>query len=139
MPKGVELSNTLGEALIARGKRAAAESAFVRATSGHASDSLTAALHIAELHYNSGNRDRAMKEFDHFIDVYNRTLGTGLTSDELVAVATAVEYLGAKDPELFKDALKAFDRATEADGSNNDAKVKLGELFLSKYNFDDAQ
>jgi tetratricopeptide (TPR) repeat protein len=50
-----------------------------------------------------------------------------------------VQYLGAENPELFKDALKAFDRAVQEDPTNSDAKVKLGELFLSKYNFDDAQ
>ena len=136
---GQEMANTLGEVLILRGKSAAAESAFTRATSEHASDSLTAALNLAVLHYDRGEHDRALKEFDHFIDIYNATLGANLTSDELVAVATAVEYLGVNDPELFKDALKAFDRAISADPMNLDAKDELGELFLRKYNFDDAQ
>ena len=122
-----------------RGKRAPAESAFVRAGAEHAPDSLTAALNLAVLHFDRGERDRAMKEFDHFIDVYNASGGANLTSDELVAVATAVEYLGANDPQLFKDALKAFDRALSTDPLNADAKVKLGELFLRKYNFADAQ
>ncbi len=136
---GKELWNTLGEVLLVRGKRAPAESAFVRAGAEHASDSLTAALNLAVLHYDRGERDRAMKELDHFIDIYNASGGANLTSDELVAVGTAVEYLGANDPQLFKDALKAFDRAISEDPSNADAKVKLGELFLGKYNFDDAQ
>jgi tetratricopeptide (TPR) repeat protein len=136
---GNDLLNTLGEVLLVRGKRAPAESAFVRAGAEHASDSLSAAVNLAVLHYERGERDRAMKEFDHFIDVYNATSGSGLTSDELVAVATAVEYLGANDPQLFKDALKAFDRAIGADPANADAKVKLGELFLRKYNFEEAQ
>ena len=134
---GTALWNPLGEVLMIRGKRAAAESAFVRAQAGP--DSLTASLNLAVLHYDRGERDRAMKEFDRFIDVYNRTAGANLSSDELVAVATAVEYLGANDPQLFKDALKAFDRAISEDPENADAKVKLGELFLGKYNFDDAQ
>ncbi|MEP6496232.1 MAG: tetratricopeptide repeat protein [bacterium] len=136
---GGEVWNTLGEVLQLRGKRAAAESAFVRAGADHASDSLTAALNLAVLHFDRGDRDRAMKEFDRFIDVYNKSAGGGLTSEELAAVATAVEYLGANDPQLFKDALKAFDRAVSADPSNADAKVALGELFLRKYNFADAQ
>ena len=80
-----------------------------------------------------------MKEFDRFIDIYNRTAGQGLTSEELVDVATAVQYLGVDNPQLFKDALKAFDRAVQEDPTNADAKNKLGELFLSKYNFDEAQ
>jgi len=136
---GKQLWNTLGEVLLVRGKRAAAESAFVRAGAEHASDSLTAAVNLAVLHYDRGERDRAMKEFDHFIDVYNSTAGADLSSDDLVAVATAVEYLGANDPQLFKDALKAFDRALGADPANSDAKNKLGELFLRKYNFEEAQ
>src|SRR5690242_663212 len=136
---GKDLLNTLGEILLVRGKRAPAESAFVRARAEHASDSLTAAVNLAVLHYEHGERERAMKEFDHFIDVYNATSGAGLTSEELVAVATAVEYLGANNPQLFKDALKAFDRALGADPTNADAKVKLGELFLRKYNFEEAQ
>jgi cellulose synthase operon protein C len=136
---GKDLWNTLGEVLLLRGKRAPAESAFVRASAEHASDSLTAAVNLAVLHYDRGERDRAMKEFDRFIDVYNASAGSGLSSDELVAVATAVEYLGANDPQLFKDALKAFDRALGADPANADAKVKLGELFLRKYNFEEAQ
>ncbi len=137
--QGKEMWNTLGEVFLVRGQRADAESAFVRARAEHASDSLTAALHLAELRYDRGERDSAMKEFDRFIDVYNASAGDNLTSAELVDVATAVEYLGDKDPELFKDALKAFDRAIELDPLNEDAKDKLGELFLKKYNFDDAE
>lgn len=136
---GSALWNPLGEVLLMRGKRTEAESAFAHARTDHAPDSLTAALNLAVLHYDRGERDRAMKEFDHFIDVYNASAGADLTSEDLVAVATAVEYLGANDPQLFKDALKAFDRALSVDPSNVDAKVKLGELFLRKYNFADAQ
>jgi tetratricopeptide (TPR) repeat protein len=100
---GVAMWNTFGEVLLLRGKRAAAESAFVRAANGP--DSLTAALNLAIIHYDRGERDRAMKEFDRFIDVYNKSGGSALNSEELVAVARAVEYLGATDPQLFKDAL----------------------------------
>jgi len=136
---GAQLWNTLGEVALIRGKRAAAESAFVRAGAEHANDSLTAALNLAVLHFNRGERDRATKEFDRFIDAYNASGGANLTSEELVAVATAVEYLGADNPQLFKDALKAYDRALLADPLNADARVKMGELFLRKYNFADAQ
>ncbi len=137
--RGAELWNSLGEVLLLRGKREAAESAFVKAGAMHASDSLSAALNLAVLHYDRGERDRAMKEFDHFIDVYNSSGGSDLSGKDLVAVATAVRYLGANDPQLFKDALKAFDRAIAVDGDDAEARVRLGELFLEKYNFDDAQ
>ena len=110
----MNLPPRFGEILIARGKRAAAESAWVRAVTGHASDSLTAAVNLAVLHYDEGDRDRAMKEFDRFIDVYNSS-SDHLTSQEFTAVAIACRYLGENDPQLFKDALKAFDRAISAD------------------------
>ncbi len=137
--RGAEMWNTLGEVLLLRGKRAPAESAFVRAVAEHASDSLTASYNVAVLHYDRGDRERAMTEFDRFIDVYNAAGGQNLTSDELAAVAGAVEFLGARDPQLFKDALKAYDRALATDPGNINAKLRLGELFLRKYNFSDAQ
>ena len=136
-PKGAALWNPLGEVLVMRGKRAAAESAFVRAQS--TPDSLIASLNLAVLHYDRGERDRAMKEFDRFIDVYNRSLGNDLSSDDLMAVAIACEYLGENDPQLFHDAQKAYDRSTSVDPTNDVAKIRLGELFLEKYNFDEAQ
>ncbi len=136
-PKGAILWNPLGEVLVTRGKLASAESAFVRAQA--TPDSLIASLNLAVLHYDRGERDRAMKEFDRFIDVYNRSLGNDLTSDDLMAVAVACEYLGENDPQLFHDAQKAYDRSTSVDPTNDAAKVRLGELFLQKYDFDDAQ
>jgi tetratricopeptide (TPR) repeat protein len=136
---GAILWNTLGEVLLTRGRLAAAESAFTKARTEHAPDSLVATINLAKLRFERGERDAAMKEFDKFIDIYNASGGANLTSEELVAVATAVEYLGQNDPQLFKDALRAYDRALSVDPLNSDARVKLGELFLGKYNFADAQ
>ncbi|MFL5615508.1 MAG: tetratricopeptide repeat protein [Gemmatimonadaceae bacterium] len=141
-PNGVQLQNTLGEILHERGKNAEAEQAFARARSGKASDSLTAALNLAVLHYERGDRDVAMKEFDHFIDVYNGARAPSLTAADLTAVAIACRYLGATNPQLFKDALKAFDRAIQEGGetpAGDDARVALGQMFLEKYNSADAQ
>lgn len=137
-PGGQELLNTLGEVLLARGRRVAAESAFVRADAMHASDSLTARLNLAIARYDDGDRDAALREFDRFIDVYNQHAGQ-LTSRQMTAVAIAVERLGETNPELFKDALRAFDRAIALDGDNFEARDALGEMFLAKYNGADAQ
>jgi tetratricopeptide (TPR) repeat protein len=109
----------------------------VRAATGP--DSLTAALNLAIIHYDRGERDRAMKEFDHFIDVYNKSGGSALNSEELVAGRARGRVPRRDHPQLFKDALKAYDRAISEDPNNLDAKIRLGELFLGKYNFDDAQ
>ena len=140
--KGNELWTTLGEVLHTRGRNADAEQAFARARSSHASDSLTAALDLAVLHYERGDRDQAMQEFDRFIDVYNKTGGSSLSASDLTAVAIACRYLGATNPQLFKDALKAFDRAIQEGADTpegDDARIALGEMFLEKYNSADAQ
>lgn len=138
MPGGKLVLNTLGEIALLRGKRAAAESLFTRAIEQKAADSLSAKLNLAVLMFDRGDRARALEAFDKFIDVYNNYQST-LTSDDLVAVGLAVRYLGVRDPQLFKDALKAFDAALRLDPANDDARVKLGELFLEKYNHADAQ
>lgn len=138
MANGKVVFNTLGETLLERGKRAAAESMFVKAVDSKAADSLTARLNLGVLLYQRGERAKALAAFDKFIDVYNAS-ASALTSEELAAVGVAVKYLGVRDPQLFKDALKAFDGALRIDPANDDARVLLGELFLEKYNHADAQ
>ena len=137
-PQGREALTALGEVLHARGKLAAADSAFARARSENASDSLVAMLHTGQIQQARGENARAAQTFDRFIDVYNNRADQ-LTSREMMAVAMAVRELGSGNPELFKDALKAFDRALQLDAANIDARIALGELFLEKYNAAEAQ
>ena len=132
-----ELWNSLGEVLVTRGKLDEAATAFQQAMSGRASDSLTARLNLAILRFDRGERDAAMRDFDHFIDVYNR--GTRLTAEELMAVATACRYLGLERHQMFQDALKAYDRAIAADPQWLEPRVRVGELFLEKLNAPDAR
>jgi tetratricopeptide (TPR) repeat protein len=103
-----------------------------------AQDSLTTRLEQAIARHDRGERAEAAREFNRFIAIYNSG-ASRLTSQELVAVARAVTYLGADDPQLFKDALRAYDRAIAADPNNLDARVRLAELFLDKYNSGDAK
>jgi tetratricopeptide (TPR) repeat protein len=124
--------------LVERGRSAEAEDAFGRAVREGASDSLTAALDLALLHWRRGDRDVARRALDHFIDVWNERRAR-LTAPELVAVGTAVRILGADDPQLFKDALEAYDAAIAADPRWPEPRVLVGELFLEKYNAADAQ
>ena len=135
---GRELANTLGEVLAVRGKLTDAEAAFRRAMTDKASDSLTARLNLAILRFNRGEREPAMAEFDSFIDVYNDRRAQ-LTGPELMAVGVACRYLGLTDPQLFKDALRALDEAIAADSSDLEPRVRVAQLFLEKYNGDDAQ
>jgi tetratricopeptide (TPR) repeat protein len=135
-PRSPELLDTLGEVLAARGRMAEAEAAFKKAITGRAADALTAEVNLAILRFDRGEREEAMKGFGRLIDAYNH--GGRLGSEQLAAVAVACRYLGADDPQLFKDALKAFDEAIAADPDNVGARVALAELFLEKYNRADA-
>lgn len=125
----------VADALRARGRLDEAATWYERAAAGP--DSLPARLALAELQLLSGNRARASRELDAFIDVYNNATGT-LTSTDLAAIAGAVRQLGDEQPRLFRDALRAYDAAIAADSTNLDARIALGELFLEKYNGPDA-
>src|SRR5690606_20091723 len=80
----------------------------------------------------------AMRAFDRFIDVYNGA-GGRMSARDLVAVARAVTYLGRNDPALFQDALRAFDEAAAADPGWHEPRVRVGNLFLDKYDSPSAQ
>ncbi len=129
-----ELDNLLGRVLYETGRLDEAEAAFTAALG--ASDSLVARLNRAIVWHDRGEVDRAMREFDGFIDVYNGA--ASLSSAELTAVASAVRYLGDRDPVLFRDALRAYDEAIDADPGNLEPRLQLGEMFLQKYNGTDA-
>ena len=127
---------TLGEVLLARGRLDSAEAAFTRALGDGAADSVIAVLHLAELAERRGGRDVARRQYRTFMAFYNA--GPRRSSRELAAVARAVWHLGAEDPALFKDALRAYDEAIAADSANLEARVAEGNLFLDKYNGTDA-
>ncbi len=126
----------LGEVLLARGRLDSARAAFTRALADGTADSVVATLHLAELAERRGERDVARRQYRTFIAFYNA--GPRRSSRELAAVARAAWRLGAEDPELFKDALRAYDEAIAADSANLDARVAEGNLFLEKYNGPDA-
>lgn len=134
---GIQLANSLGEALERQGKTADAELQYQRASSG-ATDSLVARYNLGRVVWNRGQHAEALAQFDRFIDYYNNSAGR-LTSSELAAVGGALRYLGRRDPQLYRDALKAFDEAIAADTGNLAAQVQAGELFLEKYNSGDAR
>jgi tetratricopeptide (TPR) repeat protein len=136
-PDSSELDNLLGEILYETGRLESAEEAFEGAVAGGASDLLTAELNLAVAYFERGEREEALRRFDRFIDVYNSS--PSLSSEALTAVATACRYLGGLNPQLFKDALKAFDEAVAADRGNLEPRLRAGELFLEKYNSTDAQ
>jgi tetratricopeptide (TPR) repeat protein len=139
-----QLANSLGQVLMLRGKLDDAEAAFRRAVDGRASDANSARLHLALIDMERGRRDSALQGFDAFIDIYNNA--ERLTAQDLLAVAEAVRGLGVRDYRLFQDAMKALDEALKADDGNIDgspvaheARVRMGFLFLEKYNSSEAQ
>ncbi len=133
-----ELENVLGEALYAEGKLEEAEGAFRRSVEGGARDLQTARKNLGILEWNRGERDAALALFDSFIDLYNRS-GGGLSAEDLMAVGTAVRYLGVTNPALYQDALMAFDDAAAADPRDPRPELLTGELFLEKYRATDAR
>ncbi|MCC6318529.1 MAG: tetratricopeptide repeat protein [Gemmatimonadaceae bacterium] len=125
-----------GYALKARGRLAEAERAFQSAFQGP--DSLLARYEVALLAFERGEHAAAEQQFDRFIDIYNAHRAT-LTGSDLRAVAMACRMLGRNDPQLFKDALRAFDEANARDTLELEGLVQLGEMFLDKFNGQDAQ
>ena len=130
------LANALGEALYARGRRAEAEAAFARAVEAGGADAVRPRLNLAVAKWERGARAEALADFDAFIDLYNE--GRARTSDDVTAVGTAVAYLGKRDPQLFHDAVRAYEEAARIDPSNALPKLREGELFLAKYSSTEA-
>jgi tetratricopeptide (TPR) repeat protein len=132
------VANATGEALLRLGRLDEAEASFNQAAESDGPWTLTAQANLAELMFMRGRIDEAMREFDRFIDVYNGANGR-MSARDLVAVARAVTYLGRNEPALFQDALRAYDEAAAADPGWHEPKVRVGNLFLSKYDSPSAQ
>ena len=132
---GIRLA--LGSALAELGRHQEAEAALGAEVAAGGADRFPARAKLGELRLSAGDRDAAIAHFDAVIAGYNR--GETRRAADLVAVAVACRHLGAEDPQLFKDALQAFDEAIAADPRSVEARVALGELFLEKYNGTEAR
>jgi tetratricopeptide (TPR) repeat protein len=132
-----ELQTVLGETLERRGKLAEARQAYERALAAHASDSLTARLRLALLRDETGDRAGARPLLEQVANAAGR--GGTLSAEQLVAVGLAQRALGRDDPQRFRSALRAFDAAAAVDRADPTPRLLAGELFLDKYNGEDAQ
>src|SRR5690606_20435411 len=149
------LGTAYGEALLAQGKVADAERAFLLVVNGRsplesaqgtptlpaqipagAERALLAAGGIAGRRREHDRALGVVGRFDRFIDLYNA--GAARSSEALAAVGAAVSYLGRRDAQLFHDANRALGEAVDRDPANHDARVRQGILFLEKYNTTDA-
>ena len=137
-PSGAAVANATGGALVHLGRLDEAEAAFTAAIDARDAWSLTAQVNLAELLFERGRIDEAMSRFDRFIDIYNGADGR-MSARDLVAVGRAVRFLGRTDPDLFHDALRAFDEASSADPGWPEPRVRAGNIFLEKYDSPSAQ
>ncbi len=128
---------TLGEVLLARGQVAAADSAFRLAVARGAPDRPVAEVALATLQQGRGARDSARAAFRRVLADVGRSPAADVRA--LVAAGDAARALGAEDPELFKDALRLYDRAAAAGPTDPLPRLRAGDLFLEKYNAEDAQ
>jgi tetratricopeptide (TPR) repeat protein len=133
-PRDPELLYLRGESHLRRGAMEEAESDFgAAASAGH----LPALYRVGETLAVRGETDGAMGVFDTFIDAYNQ--GRARTPAELLAVGQAVARLGARDPSLFQDAVRAMEEALRLDPGFHPARVEMGMLFLAKYDSREAR
>ena len=128
--------NLLGDLLVELGRPAEAETAFIKALDLRALDSLSAEASLGILLFDRGLRTEANVRFEKLITAYNE--GRVRTARDLIAVGRACRYLGAFNPDSFKDALKAFDEAAPLD-ETHEARIHAGVLFLEKFNSTDAR
>ena len=126
-----------GRVALLGGDREGARQAFESARVARRGDALVASFELARLARDQGAIEQATTGFYAMIDAYNR--GAADTAEELVAVAEACQWLGRDDPELFKDALRAYDEAVALDPSWPVPRIRLGELFLEKYDSSQAR
>ncbi len=137
-PDGGAVGYHLGDALLRTGARDAAEAALEATVAAGGPWSLPAEAALARLAFHRGDITGATHRYDRFIDIYNSS-GGRLSAPALVAVGEAVAFLGREEPDLFQDALRAFDEAATRDPGYYEARVRAGDLFLDKYSSPEAK
>lgn len=135
---GPALATSLGEVLLLRGRIAPAESAFSAAIRGNLPGRWTAEAALAELALRRGDRALARRRADAVAAGYERS-GTRWPVEDVTAAGRAYAVLGEDDPEAVRAALRAFDAAIAADSSALEPRIRLGDLFLDRYNAPDAR
>lgn len=134
---GAPLSATLGDVLAWRGRLAAAESAYRAAIAANA-DRRVATVGLAEIAAWRGDRRGAFARADTIAAAFENRGRATWSSDDIEAAARAYLLLGS-DSRWVRSALGAFDEAVAEDSSNVDAMIRIGDLFLNKYNAPDAR
>ncbi len=131
------IGHGLGLALARSGRFELAEEVWRKVVQDAGPDDLMARIDLADLLEAGGRAEEAEQLASSLITAYNQRLE--LSSAELTAVARACQSLGRTDPQLFKDALKAYDEAIARDPENAEPRIRLAELFLEKYDSQQAR
>ena len=135
---GPPVAVNLGQVLRLRGRLAAAESVFSTVVEGNLPGRRVAEVELAELALGRGERTAALRRAAALATSYGRE-GDRWPYDDRVAAGRAYALLGEEDPEAVRSALAAFDDAVSADSAGLEAQLRVGDLFLEKYNAPDAR
>jgi tetratricopeptide (TPR) repeat protein len=127
----------LGEAAAQRGRLDRADSLFARAEAAPSAIRALARARRAELLSARGRGAAAAAAADRLATALENS--ETLPADDWLALGIAYQILGSTRPAQFKDALAAYDRAVAADSTMVAAHLRLGQLFLDKYNAPDAK
>lgn len=127
----------MAEAMALRGRLSEAERQFAEVAAGRGPDAALAAARQAEVMARGGRRRDALQQADRLATALEGR--RDLTSQEWLALGLAYQLLGSEESAQFRDALAALDRAIAADSALLEAQLRLGDLFLDKYNFPDAR
>ena len=124
-------------ALLAQGRLTEADSALARLSRLAGPDQRLAGASLAELRLRQGRRPEATDLAAGLVGSANDA--SNLAARDWLALGIAERVLGESDPQRFKNALEALDRAVEMDSSLVEGHLRLGDLFLEKYNAPDAR
>lgn len=127
-----------GEALVLRGRLTEADSVFRVAVERGGPDRRSALASRAELASRRGNAREAARLAGGLAAEYERE-GARWPAGDHVAAGRAYVVLGRDDAQALRAALRAFDAAVAADSSLIEPRIRLGDLFLDKYNAPDAR
>lgn len=92
----------------------------------------------AELALRRGDRVAARGIAQALVRAYERDAARWPAADR-VAAARAYVVLGEHDGQALRRAVAAFEAATTVDSGNVEARLRLGDLFLDKYNAPEAR
>lgn len=126
----------LGDVLTMRGRLAAADSAYRAAISNNAPDRFDAEVALAELSDRRGDRSDATTRARAIVDLYDRQNRPAAMH---MAAGRAWVLLGTGNAEAPRRALAAFDAAAAANPSDPEPLLRVGDLFLERYNAPEAR